>query len=63
VGVHHIITCTFPSGYFSSLFLICSYVPNIVLVIIDVQPKELGIPKLWKRLSYAFEFLKKLANG
>lgn len=24
--------------------MVCSYVPNPVLVIIDVQPKELGIP-------------------
>lgn len=24
--------------------MICSYAPNPILVIIDVQPKELGIP-------------------
>lgn len=32
-------------AHFSSCYIwCCSYVPNPVLVIIDVQPKELGIP-------------------
>jgi hypothetical protein len=40
-----------------SRFLICSYVPNPVLVIIDVQPKELGIPT---KAYYAVEEVKEV---
>lgn len=32
------------SLFFDQVVLVFSYVPNPVLVIIDVQPKELGIP-------------------
>lgn len=35
----------------------CSYVPNPVLVIIDVQPKELGIPT---KAYYAVEEVKEV---
>jgi hypothetical protein len=58
VGVHHIIPCTFPSISFSSWFLLCSYVLNPVLVIIDVQPKELGIPT---KAYYAVEEVKEVS--
>lgn len=37
----------------------CSYVPNPVLVIIDVQPKELGIPT---KAYYAVEEVKEVHN-
>lgn len=35
----------------------CSYVPNPVLVIIDVEPKELGIPT---KAYYAVEEVKEV---
>lgn len=38
--------------------LYCSYVPNPVLVIIDVQPKELGIPT---KAYYAIEEVKEVS--
>jgi hypothetical protein len=38
--------------------MICSYVPNPVLVIIDVQPKELGIPT---KAYYAVEEVKEVS--
>lgn len=41
------------------LFLYCSYVPNPVLVIIDVQPKELGIPS---KAYYAVEEVKEVSS-
>jgi len=41
----------------NSRFPICSYVPNPVLVIIDVQPKELGIPT---KAYYAVEEVKEV---
>jgi len=43
----------------NSRFPICSYVPNPVLVIIDVQPKELGIPT---KAYYAVEEVKENAT-
>jgi hypothetical protein len=42
---------------FDSCFASCSYVPNPVLVIIDVQPKELGIPT---KAYYAVEEVKEV---
>ena len=36
-----------------------SYLPNPVLVIIDVQPKELGIPT---KAYYAIEEVKEVSN-
>ncbi|KAM0929703.1 hypothetical protein ACQ4PT_001442 [Festuca glaucescens] len=44
---------------FDSSFASCSYVPNPVLVIIDVQPKELGIPT---KAYYAVEEVKENAT-
>lgn len=41
-------------------FLYCSYVPNPVLVIIDVQPKELGIPT---KAYYAVEEVKEVDHN
>lgn len=40
------------------VLLNCSYVPNPVLVIIDVQPKELGIPT---KAYYAVEEVKEVS--
>lgn len=37
----------------------CSYVPTPVLVIIDVQPKELGIPT---KAYYAVEEVKEVSR-
>lgn len=42
---------------FNLSFWCCSYVPNPVLVIIDVQPKELGIPT---KAYYAVEEVKEV---
>lgn len=38
----HVLACIFCSSVLC--YVSVSYVPNPVLVIIDVQPKELGIP-------------------
>ena len=48
-------------GYELSNFDACddSYLPNPVLVIIDVQPKELGIPT---KAYYAIEEVKEVSN-
>ena len=46
--------------YSNSRSPICSYVPNPVLVIIDVQPKELGIPT---KAYYAVEEVKEVYLG
>lgn len=43
--------------YSSHFMIICSYVPNPVLVIIDVEPKELGIPT---KAYYAVEEVKEV---
>lgn len=40
--------------------MVCSYVPNPVLVIIDVQPKELGIPT---KAYYDVEEVKEVSTG
>lgn len=40
--------------------MVCSYVPNPVLVIIDVQPKELGIPT---KAYYDVEEVKEVTMG
>ena len=47
--------CLFSST--NQVLLFCSYVPNPVLVIIDVQPKELGIPS---KAYYAVEEVKEV---
>lgn len=49
-----VLLTSFNSNY---CFSICSYVPNPVLVIIDVQPKELGIPT---KAYYAVEEVKEV---
>lgn len=43
--------------YLNWELFVCSYVPNPVLVIIDVQPKELGIPT---KAYYAIEEVKEV---
>jgi hypothetical protein len=50
--------CSSYNSMYFPWFLICSYVPNPVLVIIDVQPKELGIPT---KAYYAVEEVKEVS--
>lgn len=61
IGCSSCITCALLIAVNSnSHYPICSYVPNPVLVIIDVQPKELGIPT---KAYYAVEEVKEVCLG
>jgi hypothetical protein len=61
LGAHPVLPVVLLSAVYSdSRSPICSYVPNPVLVIIDVQPKELGIPT---KAYYAVEEVKEVCLG
>lgn len=61
MGAHPVLPVALLTAVYSnSHYPICSYVPNPVLVIIDVQPKELGIPT---KAYYAVEEVKEVCLG